>query len=156
MTQPSPRLAALAIGIIYGFTLVGAWMLEAMGFLPCELCLQQRWAYYGVIPVSLLLATFNPSWLRYGLGLVALALAGNAIFGGYHAGVEWGFWAGPTPCSGGSITEGLPDLSKPAVLCNEVAIRILGLSLAAWNSVISGGLALVAGLAAYGSSSASQ
>jgi disulfide bond formation protein DsbB len=53
---------------------------------------------------------------------------------------------------------GLPDLSSPVVMCDQPAIRILGLSLAGWNAVISLGLALVAlaGARSQGSSSVSQ
>ena len=35
-------------------------------------------------------------------------------------------------------------LLKPGVMCNEAAIRILGLSLAGWNAIICGTLALFA------------
>ena len=36
------------------------------------------------------------------LGIVVLAVAAlaNAGLGAYHAGVEWGFWKGPTECTG--------------------------------------------------------
>ena len=32
--------------------------------------------------------------------LLALAALANAVFGTYHAGVEWRFWQGPTDCTG--------------------------------------------------------
>ena len=112
------------------------------------MCLLQRWAYYVGVPVALALALFNPPVdQECSYGCLALALGGSAIFGVYHSGVEWGCWQGPTTCSGGGglgYGEGLPDLSKPAVMCNEAAIRILGLSLAGWNAVISAGLAVLA------------
>jgi disulfide bond formation protein DsbB len=68
------------------------------------------------------------------------------VFGAYHAGVEWKWWPGPTTCAGeiggGSV---LPDLTNdPVIGCEEAALRILGLSLAGWNALISAGLALVA------------
>jgi disulfide bond formation protein DsbB len=81
------------------------------------------------------------------------------IFGIFHSGVEWKWWAGPTACTGsGGLSTGLPDLSSPVVMCDQPAIRILGLSLAGWNAVISLGLALVAlaGARSHGSSSVSQ
>ncbi len=40
--------------------------------------------------------------------------------------------------------DGLPDLNKMAVRCNEAALRILGLSLAGWNAVVSLVLSLLA------------
>jgi disulfide bond formation protein DsbB len=82
------------------------------------------------------------------------------VFGIYHSGVEWKWWPGPATCTAqAGFTGGLPDLSKPAVLCDTPAIRIFGLSLAGWNAVISLGLALVAFAGwrrAQGSSSVSQ
>ena len=155
----SPRATALLIGAMFFATIIGAWVFEYAGYLPCELCLLQRWAYYVVVPASLLVAYFNPPWIKSALLVIGLALVASAIFGAYHSGVEWKFWAGPQSCSSGSISDGLPDLGKPAVLCNEAAIRIAGLSLAGWNAVISAGLAVVAFAAArksHGSSSVSQ
>jgi disulfide bond formation protein DsbB len=49
------------------------------------------------------------------------------------------------PALNGAGSRGLPEsLKKPAVMCNEAAIRILGLSLAGWNALICAGLAMVA------------
>jgi disulfide bond formation protein DsbB len=126
--------------------IAGAWVFEWAGYLPCELCLKQRWAYYAVVPFSGFLAINNPSWMRQGLWLCAAIMFGSMIFGIYHAGVEWKFWEGPTTCGAGELTGLLPDLSKPVVKCGEAAIRIFGLSLAGWNAVLS---ALIAGAAAY-------
>ncbi len=84
---------------------------------------------------------------------LAVALLANAGLGAYHAGVEWGFWRGPTDCSGPIVDFGnggslLDTLNKVKVIrCDEVQWRFLGLSLAGYNVLIS--LAL-AGLAAWG------
>lgn len=145
LKQLSPRHAAFLIGLVYLALLVGAWIFEYFGYAPCELCLKQRWAYYAVIPASLIAAALNPTWIRPALAVIGLALLGNAIFGLYHAGVEWKWWEGPSTCGAGSLsTDGLPNLGQGGVLCTEAAIRILGLSLAGWNAVFSAGLALIA------------
>jgi disulfide bond formation protein DsbB len=97
--------------------------------------------------------------MRYGLLILALIWAGSVIFGVYHSGVEWKWWPGPTTCTGSSgLSTGLPDLTKPVVMCDTPAVRILGLSLAGWNAVISLGMVVVAfsGLRRQGSSSVSQ
>ena len=137
----SPLQAAWLIFAVTLATIVGAWIFEYAGYLPCELCLKQRFAYYAVVPLSLIVALIganNPAVLRYGLWLLGLIMLGSCIFGIYHAGVEWKFWQGPTTCTGGGdFTKGLPDLTKKAVMCDQPAIRILGLSLAGWNAAIS-------------------
>ena len=156
----SVRNAALAIFIIATATIAGAWIFEYLGYAPCPLCLKQRWAYYAGIPLALVIAAIAPAssrTARAGLVLIGLLWIGSAVFGAYHAGVEWKFWPGPDTC-GGSLTGILPDLSKPVVACDAAAIRIFGLSLAGWNAVISLAMAAVAlvGARHQGSSSVSQ
>ena len=146
LKQLTPRRAATVILIAATATIAGAWIFEAMGYAPCPLCLKQRWVYYAAIPLALLIAILAKPGVtaaRLGLMLLGLIWIGSAIFGAYHAGVEWKFWAGPTTC-GGAIGGGLPDLSKPVISCEEAAIRIFGLSLAGWNAVISAVLAWLA------------
>jgi disulfide bond formation protein DsbB len=156
--QRSARLifaAALA-------TLAGAWIFEYVGYAPCELCLMQRWAYYAGIPLALfaaLVAPRHPGLAQAGLAVLALLWLGSMVFGIYHSGVEWKWWLGPGTCGNQpGFSGGLPDLGAPVILCDTPAIRVLGLSLAGWNAVISLGLALVAvaGLKSQGSSSVSQ
>ena len=88
-----------------------------------------------------------------GLVLLAAAALGNAGLGTYHAGVEWGFWQGPTDCTGRSSTSAeagglLDQLDKVKVVrCDEVQFRFLGISLAGYNVLIS---LLMAALAGWG------
>jgi disulfide bond formation protein DsbB len=144
----TPRVALLLIAAVALATIIGAWLFDFAGYLPCELCLQQRWAYYVGAPLALLLGAWNPAWLKSALWAIALLWLASAAFGIYHSGVEWAWWQGPTSCSGGGselgLGDGLPDLSAPGVMCNEAAIRIFGLSLAGWNAVVSAGLAILA------------
>ena len=81
---------------------------------------------------------------------LALIFAASAIFGSYHMGIERGFWPGPPECIGtlqraASAEDFLKQLdSLKVVRCDAPALPILGLSLAAWNAVISAGLAALA------------
>ena len=130
-----------------------AVILTALGFehigrvQPCPLCLQQRWAYYAGIPAIftalVLLGSGRPRIAAVVLGIVALAFLANAGLGAYHAGVEWGIWAGPDTCAaaGAPLPTGgnlLQELEKTRVVrCDEAAWRFVGLSLAGWNVVAS-------------------
>ena len=154
------RNAATIVFAVATATIAGAWIFQFAGLDPCHLCLLERWPYYFAIPFSLLLlmtSRTNPHGSRRGLYVLALVMLGSAIFGAYHAGVEWKWWPGPDTCSG-AMSGGLPDLTKSVVMCDEAAIRILGLSLAGWNFVISIALAAIAlvGARHHGSSSVSQ
>jgi len=145
---------ALVIAIAAAATIVGAWIFQAFGYEPCELCLRQRYAYYGAVPLAaaLALAARGPARGVVFAGMVALALifAANAALGVYHAGVEWRWWAGPSGCTG--VIAGPPnvaDLLKElehakVVACDEAQLRILGLSLAGWNALISAALCALA------------
>jgi disulfide bond formation protein DsbB len=141
------RTSLMIIFIVSLLTIIGAFIFQWAGYAPCPLCLQQRWAYYAVIPLSLVIAGIsrtNAGVARWGLLLLALILIANSVFGIYHAGAEWKFWPGPDTC-GGALGDGLPSLTNdPVVRCDEAAIRILGLSLAGWNAVICAALAVVA------------
>ncbi len=156
----SQRQAMMLVFVVTLATILGAWVFEYAGYAPCELCLMQRFAYYAAVPLSLIfliVAPNNPKLLRGGLVLLGLIMLASCILGIYHSGVEWKLWAGPTTCTGGGDFKlGLPDLTKKAVMCDQPAIRILGLSLAGWNAVVSGLVSALALGKAYGSSSASQ
>jgi disulfide bond formation protein DsbB len=158
--ETSPALAAaLAIAVIAAATLAGAWFFQlVLDIRPCPLCLEQRYAYYLAMPLGALVALAAArdaprAVLVGGLALLGLAALGNAWLGGYHAGVEWGFWPGPTECSGPVLDLGragslFDNLDKVKVIrCDEVQWRFLGLSLAGYNLLIS--LAMAA-LAAWG------
>lgn len=154
-TRRRARTAAWTVALIGAAALGGAWIFQlGLGLVPCPLCLEQRYAYYAVIPLTLLLALaagkLPPAVLRAGLVLAALAMLGNAGLGVYHAGVEWGFWAGPTDCSGPVLDLGkakslLDQLDTIKVVrCDEVQWRFLGLSLAGYNALISLAMAVIA------------
>lgn len=162
LSSITPRNAALLVLAGALATLAGAWIFEYLGYAPCELCLWQRWAYYAALPLAVLAATSatgRPALARLCLGVLAILWLGSMAFGVYHAGVEWKWWLGPSTCGNqAGFSGGIPDLDKPVILCDTAAIRILGLSLAGWNALISLGLALVSmvGMKSQGSSSVSQ
>jgi disulfide bond formation protein DsbB len=161
----TPLESAALIVFAASAALAGAWIFEAFGYLPCELCLKQRQPYYVGVPLALIVTAITQRGTRglvtAGFAALALVFAFSAGFGVYHAGVEWGFWQGPTACTGsslpaagGNLLEQLKDFK--VVRCDEVAIRILGLSLAGWNALVSLSIAALAARAAYGSSTESQ
>jgi disulfide bond formation protein DsbB len=149
-------LAALAITLVAAVTLAGAWFFQlVLDIRPCPLCLEQRYAYYLALPLgaltALLAARHAPRQLLMAAFVILLIAAlGNAYLGGYHAGVEWKFWQGPTDCTGpildlGSAGSLLQRLDTVKVIrCDEVQWRFLGLSLAGYNVLISLLMAVVA------------
>jgi disulfide bond formation protein DsbB len=172
---PDPRRALSAIALLTAgplLLLAGAWHFELnLGLLPCKLCLQQRWPHYAALVIGGLALAGIASGLigarlaRAALWLLAATFAVAAAMGAYHAGVEWGWFAGPSDCGGaapaaaGSMQDFMKQLSTTRVVsCTEAAWRLFGLSLAGWNALFSAGLALLAlrFARAQGSSSLSQ
>jgi disulfide bond formation protein DsbB len=149
-------LAGLAITLVAAATLAGAWFFElVLDIRPCPLCLEQRYAYYLAVPLGVLtvfaaLRHAPRQLLMAAFVILLIAALGNAYLGGYHAGVEWKFWPGPTDCSGPLVDFGkagglLEQLDKVKVVrCDEVQWRFLGLSLAGYNVLISLAMAAVA------------
>jgi disulfide bond formation protein DsbB len=153
---PSQGPRALWIAAASIAILAAVWIFQALGYAPCELCLAQRYAFYAAVPLALLtalLASRSAHGLaRAGFGLLALIFAANAVLAAYHAGVEYHWWAGPTACTGAGSFD-VNDLVKAldavkVVRCDEVQLRIAGLSLAGWNVVASAVLAAYAAVAA--------
>ncbi len=145
---------ALLIAALGAATIAGAWGLQFAGYVPCELCLAERNPYYVGIPLALVTAWFArgaPSRLpAYAFTILALLFLGSAVLAAYHTGVEWRFWAGPTGCSGAvaqptSVADFMKELqSVKVVRCDAPALLVFGLSLAAWNVLVSLLLCLLA------------
>jgi disulfide bond formation protein DsbB len=134
--------------VVAGAAILAALAFEYIGgYLPCPLCLEQRYAYYAGVPVLFLALVLLSAGLHRSAALLfllaALAFLANAGLGTYHAGAEWGFWPGPQSCSGAQALTtsagGLLDaLSTTNVIrCDEAAWRFAGISLAGWNVAVS-------------------
>jgi len=137
-------LIVLVLGLA---TILGAWGFELIGgYVPCMLCLQERIPYYIGLPLVLVALVASslrapdhiPRYLLLFAGLVFLIGTGLGI---YHAGAEWGWWAGPSSCGGGmaakpgNLLEQLDNIH--VVSCTEASWRFAGLSFAGWNAVVS-------------------
>ena len=123
---------ALMLGA-FGFQYIG-------GLPPCKLCLWQRYPHVVAIVIGLIALRFSNIALAW---LGAAAALATAAVGGYHTGVERGWWEGPTTCSsqpiGGLSTDQLLDqiMSAPLIRCDDVAWSLMGLSMASWNMIAS-------------------
>lgn len=156
MTLFPPTLRAAALVVLLGAAaLIGGALVFQYGFdlPPCKLCIWQRWPHGIAIGLGIL-ALVLP---RARLPLVALAALSVAVSGGigfYHAGVEYGVFQGPSGCSaqtGADTVEALrQQLMQTAVVrCDEAPWTLFGISLAGYNFLASGALALYAGWAVW-------
>ncbi|MBN9310418.1 MAG: disulfide bond formation protein B [Devosia sp.] len=158
LTADRPRLLALISFVVGLATIAGAWGSQIFGGLvPCELCWEQRNPYYVGLPILLLLLLL---WNRLprtlvvaGLAVVALIFVWSTYLGAHHAGVEYGFWPGPTACSGVGVEVKFEDLQNinatRVVPCDAVQFEIFGVSLAGFNALISAAIVLMLGAAMW-------
>lgn len=139
----SGKLIVLAAGGSLAL-LAGAFFFQMLGYAPCKLCLWQRWPHAAAIAIGALALFTGLRWLPWA---GALAAATTGAIGVYHSGVELGWWQGPTTCtSGDALTLSTEELlgqimTAPLVRCDEVAWIFAGLSMAAWNAILSFALA---------------
>ncbi len=154
----TPFRIALAIIVLATATIAGAWFFQSLGYIPCELCYKERIPYY--VGIALAALTLVP--VRRGgknltaaiFALISLIFAVGAVLGVYHSGVEFHLWPGPNDCTGpldhvGSVSDFLKQLKTVKVVrCDEVELRVFGVSLAVWNAAIAAFLAGLSALAA--------
>ncbi|MFN3765449.1 MAG: disulfide bond formation protein B [Aliihoeflea sp.] len=163
LTDPIGRLQQGALALLtLGMTVTVGTALgfqHLAGYIPCKLCLEQRTPYYigASVMIAGLVAAFAkaPPLLVRGILLAgALIMTWSLYLGVFHAGVEWGWWLGPSDCgvvapapSGGSLLDSLNSVIPPS--CDQAAGRFLGLSFAGWNAVASFVLAAIGYVAAF-------
>lgn len=139
--------------------LLGAWAFQYIGlYEPCALCFDQRHIHKIVIALGVVgggVLLLKPSLERFAPWLilpVAAALLYSAGFAGWHAGIEWSWWPGPATCTVGGVflATGNPldalEAGLHPAMCDEASWRLLGISMAGYNAVIS---AAMAGLAIF-------
>jgi disulfide bond formation protein DsbB len=152
LEEPAWLGAAVALAAI---AVLGAanYFEHVLDLAPCTLCLYQRipwWVALGLGCIAVL-GRRAPLVATVALALAAMALFVNVGLAGYHAGVEYGFWAGPTGCSGDTLPQTLGGLQQalqgpPAPRCDEVPWSLFGVSMAGYNFLLSlgGALAILA------------
>jgi disulfide bond formation protein DsbB len=150
------RRAGLLLGVAAA-TIAAAWFTElVLGYPPCKLCLMQRWPYYAAMPLAALAWIIAgpldaPRAARPAFAMVGCIFMISVALGVHHSGVEWGWWPGPTDCSGAmntgpaSAQDLLATLNRTRIIsCSDAPFRVLGLSMAGWNAVVSFVLASIA------------
>lgn len=128
--------------------LAGAYASQYIGGLyPCEMCWWQRYPHFAAVSMALVaFAVHNPLYRKTLIALAALAVATSGVIGGYHAGVEYGWWEGLTACTS-TISGSGDDLLKsimeaPLIRCDVAPWTLFGISLAGYNFLLSVGGAI--------------
>ncbi len=137
------RLFAVAIPA----GLLGGAYISQYGFnlFPCEMCWWQRYPHFAALALGFMSCVMQPA--RIWAALAGLAIITSGLIGGFHAGVEYGWWEGITGCATlGSAVDVMNPSAAPLIRCDVAPWSLFGISLAGWNFLIStfGGIAILA------------
>ena len=146
MLSPNLAIARAVALLVPALLLAGAYVSQyGFGLYPCEMCWWQRYAHFAVLVPALLAFAARGELRLWLVRLAGVLLLIAAMLGGYHAGVEYGWWEGITTCATTAAAGGDPleaILNAPIVRCDTAPWDLFGISLAGWNFLISGAAAL--------------
>lgn len=146
----NPAKARLLAVLVPAALLGGAYVAQyGYGLPPCEMCWWQRYPHFAALGIGALAFVLKPS--QVWTALAGLAILTSGLIGGFHAGVEYGWWEGITACTAPASGIDVMDFNAaPLIRCDVAPWTLWGISLAGFNFLISGlaGAAIVA-LAAY-------
>ena len=143
MPKQTNNIFLIVIFAIISLTIISALIVQYwLGHEPCRLCLYERIPYF----LSMLLITkifFIKKYERITLLILFLVFMSSAVLAFYHFGIEQGFFSESLACTTGDLSktlskeELLQQLKQNSIGCKNVSFRILGLSLAAINTIFS-------------------
>ena len=143
MTEKISKKILFSILAFSSLVLISAFVIEYhLGHKPCKLCLYQRIPYF----LSMLLIIkilFIKKYERITLLILFLVFVSSAALAFYHFGIEQGFFNESLACATEEVSktlskeELLQQLKLNSISCKNVSLKILGLSLAAINTIFS-------------------
>ena len=143
MPKQSNNIFLIVILAIISLTLISALIIQYwLGHEPCKLCLYERIPYF----LSMLLIIkilFIKKYEKVTLLILFLVFMSSTALAFYHFGIEQGFFSESLACTTGDLSETLSkeelleQLKQNSISCKDVSFRILGLSLAAINTIFS-------------------
>ena len=142
---------ARALAVLVPAALLGGAYIAQYGFglPPCEMCWWQRYPHFAALGIGLAAYAMKPP--QVWAALAGLAIITSGLIGGFHAGVEYGWWEGITGCSTLPTNIDVMDpAAAPLIRCDVAPWTLVGISLAGFNFLISCTLgAAIVALAAY-------
>ena len=132
-----------AVLIFSVFALITAYFIQyILNHEPCNLCLIERIPYLAAIILISLVFILN-KYEKITALILGLFFIFGTVISFYHFGIEQGFFSESLVCDlennnkATSAQDLLKQLEKKTVSCKDVTFKILGLSLATFNTIIS-------------------
>ena len=143
MPKQSSNIFLIVLLTIISLTIISALIIQYwLDHEPCKLCLYERIPYF----LSMLLIIkiiFIKKYEKITLLILFLVFMSSAALAFYHFGIEQGFFSESLACTSGDLSktlskeELLQQLKQNSIGCKNVSFRMLGLSLAAINTIFS-------------------
>jgi len=135
-------VAAISMAALFG----ALYFQYVEGLEPCRLCLLQRVPYVMAIYLAFF-GMLEKRQTSFFLGLLVLVFLANSVLAFYHTGVEQHWWADLISCAPQKQAEGLNQImasfQQTYVPCDEIPWTFLGLSMAAYNTLLNLGLTVL-------------
>ena len=164
MLDQKNNIILIIIFFIILLSIISAFIIEhALGHKPCSLCLYERMPYF-LSALLIIIIFFFKKYEKITLLILFLVFISSSLLAFYHFGIEQGFFNESFVCNVENqskiLSKGqlLKELNQNVVSCKDVTFRILGLSLAAINTILSIVLSIIflKLFFNYGSNSTSQ
>jgi len=143
MPKQANNIFLIVILAIISLMIISALIIQYwLGHEPCKLCLYERIPYF----LSMLLIIkiiFIKKYEKITLLILFLVFMSSTVLAFYHFGIEQGFFSESLACTTEDLSktlskeELLQQLKQSSIGCKDVSFRILGLSLAAINTIFS-------------------
>ena len=164
MLNQKKNLILIFVFFIILLLIISTLIIEhVLGHQPCNLCLYERVPYF-LSALLIVKIFFFKKYEKITFLILFLIFMISAILAFYHFGIEQGFFDESFVCNVENQSEILSkeqllkELNQNVISCKDVTFRILGLSLAAINTILSVVLSIIflKLFFDYGSSSTSQ
>ena len=149
MLKQTSNIFLIVILAIISLTIISALIIQYwLGHNPCKLCLYERIPYF-LATLLIIKIIFIKKYEKITLLILFLVFMSSTALAFYHFGIEQGFFSESLACATGDLSktlskeELLEQLKQNSIGCKDVNFRILGLSLAAINFILSLALSVV-------------
>jgi len=143
MLKREKNLILIVILFFVSLVLISAFVIEyGLNHQPCKLCLYERIPY--ILSILLIIKIlFVKKYEKITLFVLFLIFVASTVLAFYHFGIEQGFFSESFVCKVGDLSgtlskeQLLEQLNKNSISCKDVSFRVLGLSLATINTILS-------------------
>ena len=143
MFKKTNNISLIFFLFIISASLIAAFIIQyGLGHQPCKLCIYQRIPYILSIFLIIELMFFKKKE-KTTLLLLSLIFIISTVLAFYHFGIEKGFFTESFMCESTSFSETLTkdqlleQLKQNPISCKDVSFKVLGMSLASINVILS-------------------